>query len=62
MYRLYYSYYDRDEKTREPKGQPHKEYVDGRTVGELNRRFQKIRDNHNVFSYTLLIFNCLEEI
>ena len=61
MYVILYSYYDRNPKNREPIGQPIWGTVSGDTLPELNRNYQELRDNHDVFKYTQINFASIRE-
>lgn len=63
MYRINYAYYKRDEKDRVvPKGQPIIGFVEGETIEQLNKRYAEMKENHDLFKYTLIIFRSIEEI
>lgn len=63
MYRINYAYYERDEKDRViPKGQPIIGFVEGETIEQLNKRYTEMKENHDLFKYTLIIFRSIEEI
>ena len=63
MYRINYRYYERDEKDRVcPKGFPIESFVDGETIKQVNNNFANIRYNHDVFRYTMIIFDSVEEL
>ena len=54
MYRINYSYYERDEKDRiTPKHKKFTGYVDGDTIEQVNKAFANVRYNHDVFKYTI---------
>ena len=63
MYRINYAYYERDEKNRiTPKHKRFTGYVDGDTIEQVNNAFADVRYNHDVFKYTMLIFDSIEKI
>ena len=63
MYRINYAYYERDEKNRiTSKHKRFTGYVDGDTIEQVNKAFADVRYNHDVFKYTMLIFDSIEKI
>ena len=63
MYRINYSFYERDEHDRiTPKHKRFTGYVDGSTIKQVNKAFADVRYNHDLFKYTMLIFDSIEEI
>lgn len=63
MYRINYSYYEHDENNRiTPKHKRFTGYVDGDTIEQVNKSFADVRYNHNLFKYTMLIFDSIEKI
>ena len=63
MYRINYRYYERDEKDRFcPKGFPIESFVDGDTIKAVNKAYENVKYNHDLFKHTMLIFDSIEEI
>ena len=63
MYRINYSYYERDEHNRvTPKHDKFTGHVDGDTIKAVNKAYENVRYNHDLFKHTMLIFDSIEEI
>ena len=61
MYIINYHYFERDLRNNMPKGFPIYQNIKGETIKEINNKFSDIRNNHNVFDYTLIQFDSIEE-
>lgn len=63
MYRINYSFYERDEYNHvTPKHKKFTGHVDGDTIKQVNKAYENVRYNHDLFKYTMLIFDSVEEI
>lgn len=61
MYKIRYSFYERDKDKFSPKGQPIFGEVFGSTIKELDKNFAEVRNNHDVFKYTQINFASISE-
>lgn len=61
MYKIIYSYYERDKDRFSPKGMPIYGEVEASTIKALNKAFEEVRNNHDVFKYTIINFARIEE-
>ena len=63
MYRLNYHYFKRNPKDRITcVGQPIYNYVESETLKGLNKAFNNVRENHDVFMYHVIMFDSVEEV